>query len=185
MSGFVIQIVYVESVGDRESFAWYHGEALADDRKKEREDILRELNEIVAHATYDEATEWSRIVRSQDRSLVEVELERIAHIHNRLIATVVVSVEEPGDTWSADAAGAVARILGGEGLSVDVDRLAHALSLSHSRRGRRGAVLRWRGRPFSEPATVRSVIAGMLLAIPAVAWWRSRRNWKRRRKDEA
>lgn len=186
MSGPTLQIVYVESVSDRESFAWYHGETLPDERKREREDILRELGEVVTHAKSDKITEWGRTVRSGDRILAEVDLEQAPGVRNRLTATVVVSARRPGDAWATALAAEVARILGGEGLSVDVDRLAHALT--YTGRDLLAAVGRHlprRERPFPEAAATRILVAAVLLAGAAIAWRRAGRKRRPQRRKEA
>jgi hypothetical protein len=168
MSVFRIRTIYVESIGDRESFAWRDGHPL-DDGDREREQIHRELANLAARAEFDKATEWGRVLRCGDRLVVELLLDPLEHVPHRLTATVVVAVSFPRrDTdWVASAAEEVAAALRNEGLTISLERLKKALAWGWRRRS-----------PFGGS---RRRVAALAAAVATFAAWLARRKASRSR----
>jgi hypothetical protein len=134
MIGITTRLLYVQSAGDEESFAWYGGKVLTADQHAERAQIHYELTEIVKGAESDESAEWGRAVRCGERLLVEVELDRPAGAGRRRIATIVISVARPDADWPSQTADEIAALLREGGFNVAVDRLARALANGWSRK---------------------------------------------------
>jgi len=161
MMGIATRWVYVESAGDEESgesFAWQDGKVLSAAQNAEREQLHRELEDIVERAEFDERAEWGRAVRSGDRLLVEVEATPMTGAARRLTATVVVSVARPDTEWASETAGEIAAILRDAEISIASDRLAQAFDEGWSRKT-----------PFDWLRLTR-VLAAAGAAL-TIAWW--------------
>jgi hypothetical protein len=134
MDDLATRIVYVQSAGAEEPFAWYQGEVLSAKQYAERAQIHQELNDIVKAATLDRNTQWGRTVRSHRRVLVEVRLSSLASAEAPLTATAVISGRPGRSGWAADAAASTAAILQAQGYQVDQERLAAAFSVARAAR---------------------------------------------------
>ena len=125
---------------------------------RRREQLHRELEDIVERAEFDERAEWGRAVRSGDRLLVEVEATPMTGAARRLTATVVVSVARPDTEWASETAGEIAAILRDAEISIASDRLAQAFDEGWSRKT-----------PFDWLRLTR-VLAAAGAAL-TIAWW--------------
>ena len=134
MGDLATRIVYVQSAGAEEPFAWYQGEVLSAKQYAERAQIHQELNDIVMAATLDRDTQWGRTVRSHGRVLVEVRLDSLTGTEAPLTATAVISGRPGRSGWAADAAASTAAILRAQGYQVDQQRLAAAFAVARAAR---------------------------------------------------
>lgn len=134
MGDLATRIVYVQSAGTEEPFAWYLGEVLSAKQYAKRAQIHQELNDIVRAATLDRNTQWGRTVRSPGRVLVEVRLSSPIGTEAPLTATVVISGRPGRSGWAADAAASTAGILRAQGYQVDQERLAAAFAVARAAR---------------------------------------------------
>jgi len=175
MMGIATRLIYVESAGDEESeesFAWYDGKVLSAAQHAEREQLHRELRDIVEKAESDETAEWGRAVRCGERLLVEVDAIPISGAGRRLTATTVVSVARPDTEWASETAGEIAAILRDGEIDIASDRLAQAFAEGWSRKT-----------PFATRRVTQALVAaGTALAI---AWWWMRSAGRARQRRQA
>jgi hypothetical protein len=171
----VTRLVYVESAGNEqleESFAWYDGKVLTAAQHAEREQLHRELADIVEKADSDETAEWGRAARSGERLLVEIGATPASGATRRLTATVVVSADRPATEWADGTAEEIAAILRDGEVSISSDQLARAFVKGWSRKS-----------PFAGRDLTRALVAVGTAA--AIAWLWIRRAGRLRRRTTA
>lgn len=174
MMGVTTRLVYVESIGDGESgesFAWYDGKALAAAQHREREQIHRDLLDIVKRADFDETWEQVRVARSGDRLLVEAEVSPVTEPTRRLKATIVVSVDRSDAGWADEQAREIAAILRDEELDIDTDRLACAFADG------------WSRMPALTSRRVTQALVAAGAALSIALWWLLNAGRTRRRRQ--
>jgi hypothetical protein len=154
MSTFSPEIVYVEALGSRESATWRNGERLTETDAEAAAQVHRDLAALASRATYDTTTEFGRVLRDDDRVLVEVGIKSDEDLSYRPTATVVVAPGDGGHDWAQAAARATVLLLQERKLTADTERLRTALALG------------WKGR--TNPLAVRTPVSKGLAALVAL-----------------